>query len=61
MVLHVLYETNFNLRINEDVIDIQLALGNVRNRDGVNGGLIEEGIGCVAVLKELAGRSQIAL
>jgi len=51
---------NINLRVNEDVVDIQLALGNVRNRDGVNSGLIKEGIGGVAVLKELAGAGEIA-
>ena len=59
MFLHALLETNVNLRIDEDVVDVQLALSDIGSGHGVNGGLIERGISGVAVLKELVGVSKV--
>ena len=59
MFLHALLETNVNLRIDEDVVDVQLALSDIGSGHGVNSGLIERGISGVAVLKELVGVSKV--
>lgn len=49
----------FNLRVHEDVVDVQLEAGNIRDRHGVDSGLVEAGVVRVTLLEDVGGRSEI--
>jgi hypothetical protein len=49
----------FNLRVHEDVVDVQLEAGNIRDRHGVDRGLVEAGVVRVTLLEDVGGRSEI--
>jgi hypothetical protein len=47
-----------DLRVHEDVVDVELAEEDIRNRDGVGGGSIQRGILSMKVLEDVLGGSQ---
>lgn len=52
-------EDVMDFRIDEDVVDVQLEGGDIRDRHGVDGGLVEVGVVGVALLEDVRGTSEV--